>query len=115
MSLFTPPMNLVCSIVTTSRDRFGDWVYDSSSSVKCHFREINKSVDSKSAKDNLHTDSNDAEAIVWLPAGTNVDVGTVILFDSLYFKVNKITKGRRLSSSEVHFLKCELERTQGIS
>jgi len=115
MTLFAPPMNMSCQIVTTTRDRFGDWVYDSGASVSCYFREINVQREAGAAKDNIHAESNDADAMIWFPAGTAVETGSLIFFDGFYYEVQRETKARRNFQSTVQFIKCDLKRTAVVS
>lgn len=109
MSLFAPPMNMSCQIITTTRNRFGDWVYDVGSSVACHFRE--NTITRRGAQMEI----NDADAMVWFPAGTDVEVGSVLLFEGKYYEVIEHVNARRLSDDTVQFIKCDLKRTGLVS
>lgn len=92
-----------CQIIPEVRDAYGDFV-DSNNGVTeyCRFRDIT------TVRRESHGEVIDADAMIWLRAGASVTRGTIILFESVYYQVEKITRAKRLGSTEVLFLKCEL-------
>lgn len=109
MTLFAPPMNMTCELVVSSRNRFGDWVYGSEATVSCHFREIS------TVRRGSNMEINDSDAMLWVPAGTSIDSGSMVKFDGKFYEVQRTTDARRLSEATVQFIKCDLKRVVLVS
>lgn len=102
-------MNMDCSIVTTSRNRYGDWVNGVEVPAKCHFRQITTFLRMQ------NMEVNDADAMIWFYPDTNVSLGSTVLFDGQYYEIDRLNKARRLGESTVQFIKCDLKRTVLVS
>lgn len=106
---FFPAFADTCSIATVTRDEWSDYSVASSTSVSCHFRRITN------IRTVSHGEERDADAMVWFPAATSVDIGSIVLFDGLSYQVERLTKAHRLGESTVQFIKCDLKITDSIS
>lgn len=96
--------------VNTSRNAYGDYVSDSTTTATpCHFRYITKEI--SGATDEVVSST----AMVWFMPDENVDKGDVIKVDDEYFKIESIIKARRLRNPAVLFLKCSLVKYGFIS
>ena len=98
-----PPMNQTCEIGTQVRNRFGDYLNPSWTETICHLRYITD------VRRSTQGEERQADAMVWLPADTNVAPGSLIRADGVTFQCERVTKARDLYSSQIHFLKCLLE------
>jgi len=105
---FFPPMVMDAQIVTVTRDEWSDYTEDTSTSIKCHFRQID------TTRRMTHSVENDADAMIWFAADANVEKDTIIRFDDVDYQVERIVKARRLGESTVQFLKCDLKITKVV-
>lgn len=94
-----------CSIVQTSRNSYGDYIYQILVSEPCRLREIS------TIRRNAHQEVNDSDAMLWLSPTTAAVKGSIILFDGVYYQIERIIKARKLDDATVHFVKCELKIT----
>ena len=97
-------MEQTASIITTSRNKYGDEVLESSSEIKCRFRWITKS-DSANNMENIK-----ADAMLWVPTEIIISNGQIVFFNEEYFKVREIIEARRLRGDTVYFKKCYLDK-----
>lgn len=88
--------------LTTVRDFYGDYQTASTEDLKCHFRDI---ADLSTTTNNEQVQ---ADATCWLESDASVAVGTLLAFGGTTYRIERITRARRLRSSEVQFLKCDL-------
>jgi len=95
-----------CYKVTTTRNSFGDYINSSNTAIKCRFRYIDSI--NRSAGQEL----NSTDAMLWVASDSGIVKGDLILFDSLYYQVEKINKARRLGEDAVQFIKCDLKINQ---
>jgi len=100
---FAPPFNRTCQKVAVSRNAWNDRVMGVTSNLSCHFRQI----DTQTRVD--HGEEYDADAMVWFPAGTSIVDGDTIIFDSVYYQIERIVKAVRLGFDTVEFIKCDLK------
>lgn len=98
-----------CEIIQSSVNVYGDQLYTSKASVKCRFRYITN-LNRTGGREEI-----DADAMLWLEADANVSEGTLIKFDNKYYRIERIIKAMKLTSSTIEFLKCELQRHTQIS
>lgn len=103
MGVISHILNQTCSIVTSTVNRYGDYVMSSQTQYPCRFREIT------SLDRNINREDLDADAMIWLEPTVPVEEGTIILYDGEYYRVEEITKARRFSE-DVVFQKCLLEK-----
>ena len=108
MGILTHWLTQTCEILSFSTNKYGEEVFTSYMTVPCRFRyadSLNKQPGKEaiSAVDNL-----------WLEPNAPVEEGTVIYVDGHYYRIENITKARRMPSTVV-FLKCVLERHYDVS
>lgn len=96
--------------VTASRNEGGDFVYGATASIPCRFREINDITRGVDGREEL-----DADAMVHVSSDSGVEVGDILAYGSDYYRVDVITKARRLGSTNVEFIKCLLVRHRQVS
>lgn len=92
-----------CYKVTTVRNEYGDYLQTATTALNCRFRYIN------SIRRGSHEESNDSDAMIWFAPEESIEHGSIILFDSVYYQVERIYKAKRLGEADVQFLKCELK------
>lgn len=99
-----PPLLHNITKINTTTDEYGGFVEGDSVAYKCHFREIS----------NYDITNNpqlaQSDALCWLEADASVAERDVLVYNSDYYRVEKITKARRLRNPAVVFLKCELQK-----
>lgn len=104
-----PPMMHTAYKVNTTRNAYGDFIASTSASYKCHIREINQVI----------TTSNDetvqSDAMAWFEPDADIQEQDIIKFEDTHYRVERITKARRLRNPAVLFLKCDLLRYGQIS
>lgn len=92
-----------CELINDMQNFDGDHIYVSDSVLACRFREIT------TLRQTPNQELTESDAMLWLEPSANVSKGSIILYDDMYYQIEKITKARRLGSTEVLFLKCELK------
>lgn len=100
---FAPPFNRTCQKVTVSRNEWGDRIEGVTTTLSCHFRQI----DTQSRV--THGEENDADAMVWFPTGTAIADGDSLIFDGVHYQVERIVKAVRLGEDTIQFIKCDLK------
>lgn len=91
-----------CYLVTETRNEYGDYVQGITTELACRFRYID------TVRRESNKEVNDSDAMLWLTASAPIVNGSVILYDSAYYQIERINKARRLGEDEVQFLKCDL-------
>lgn len=94
---------------TTTRNGYGDFIASGETALKCHFREVNN-VGTTGANEQF-----DSDAMAWFEPDSGVDRYDIIKFDGTHYRVERITKARRLHSPSVQFIKAELNKYGVIS
>lgn len=94
-----------CYIITMVRNEYGDYVKSSSVEEGCRFREISV------LRRVSHGDVSDSDALIHLALDSSVTKDKFILFDGVYYQIERIVNARILGESEVQFIKCELKIT----
>lgn len=105
MGILTHALKQECQIITTSKDVYGTLKEDSATTVPCKFRHI---VGVQQV--GLNREDIDADALLWLEPDVDVREGSIIKFENEYYRIERFVKARRLSETDVHFLKCELQK-----
>lgn len=90
--------------VTTNRNAYGDYIQTAVEDISCHFREINN-TDATTAPEEAQSD-----ALLWLDPTVAVVENDIFQFDGNYYRVERVTKARRLRNPNVVFIKCEMQR-----
>lgn len=93
-----------CQIITPTINEFGGYDTNSSVTESCRFREI------PTVRTGSYAQISDADSMLWLGASSSVTEDKLILFDSKYYRIEKLTKARRLGETSIQFIKCELTR-----
>lgn len=104
-----PPMVHTAYKVTTTRNAYGDFLPSGETALKCHFRYIN---------DQVTTGNNEqiqSDAMAWFEADSGINRKDIIKFEGEHFRVERITKARRLRNPTVQFIKVDLLKYGVIS
>ena len=97
-------LNQDAEIITTTTDRHGDQIEQSSTSVKCRFRY------STIMEKNLQREGLDStDATIWLSPDTEVSEGTIIKVDGVYWRVDRLIKARKMDA-DIQFYKAFVNR-----
>lgn len=105
MTLITHILQQECSLVETTKDRYGDQTSTSETPVACRFRyvtELDKQVDAEG--------SFSSDAIIWLEPEVEVSEADIVKAEGLYWRVERVIKARKLAGSDVQFKKCYVNR-----
>lgn len=97
-----PPLNQVAYKVAYTVNAYGDKTATTSTQLPCHFRNIT---------DQVTTTSNEyinADAMAWFEPDANIVKGDVVMIDDEHWRVERLTKARKLHDNVVQFLKCDL-------
>lgn len=98
-----PPMLHTAYKVTKVRNKYGDYEGNDQTALPCHFREITALIDGLA-------DTIQSDALAWFEPESGVVKGDVISFEDTLYKVERLTKARKLRSTNVEFIKTELMR-----
>lgn len=104
-----PPMLHTAYKVTESRNAYGDITASGSTELVCHFRNIT---------DLVTTGTNEyvnADAMAWFEPDADIAKNDVVQIDGEHWRIERITKARKLRTTAVQFLKCDLLRYGVIS
>lgn len=104
-----PPMLHTAYKVTLTRNGYGDLTGTVLTAMPCHFRYITEQV-TGSPNEVVNSD-----AMAWFEPDSGIDRKDIIKFDGEYFRVERVTKARRLRDPSVQFLKVELLKYGAIS
>lgn len=103
------PMRNTAYKVSTTRNAYGDYVAGSQTALPCHFRYITSLVSTGSSE------ALQSDAMAWFESDSGVVKGDILIIDDDGFKVERITKARRLRDTTVLFLKADLMKYGVIS
>lgn len=95
--------------VTTTRNAYGDFVASASIAIPCHFRYITEQV-SASANEMIQSD-----AMAWFNPDSGIEKEDILRIDDEHFRVERVTKARRLRDPAVLFIKVSLLKYGVIS
>ncbi len=109
MSSKAPPMNQVCSIVTVTRNRSGDYIEGNEVSSACHIRNI------KAVRRTTNGETVTSDGQIWLPADSGAVEGSVVKAYGNTYQLERYTPGVDLDSPTIHFLKFDLEIIRVVS
>ncbi len=104
-----PPMLHTAYKLTTSRNAYGDFIRSAETALKCHFRYITEQVTA------TNNETIQSDAMAWFEPDSGVERKDIIKFDDEYFRVERVTKARRLRNPRVLFIKCDLLKYGVIS
>lgn len=104
-----PPMLHTAYKQTSTRNAYGDFESTSETAIPCHFRYITEQA---TASNNEQIQS---DAMAWFEPDSGIARKDIIKFDNEFFRVERVTKARRLRDTTVQFLKVELLKYGVIS
>lgn len=93
-------------LVTATVDKYGDQNPTAETSVKCRFRYITE-IDRGNNAESVDTAS---DAIIWFEPTVDIVEGSIVKVDSVYWRVERLVKARRLTGNTVYFLKAFVSR-----
>ena len=97
-----PPMLHTAYKVTMTRDAYGSYTATGSTTLKCHFR---KNVGQVTGTNNEVIQS---DVIAWFEPDSGVALKDVMKIGDTHYRVERIISARRLRSTSIQFLKCDL-------
>ena len=95
--------------VTTTRNAYGDFTATGSTALPCHFRYITEQLTG------INNESINSDAMAWFEPDSGVVKEDILMIDDEHFRVEKVTKARRLRDPAVQFIKVELLKYGVIS
>lgn len=99
-----------CQLIETTVDDFGQEISGTTQTLQCRWRDITD------LRRGSHQDVPDATAQVWFAAGTNVERGSILLFEGQHYQIIRLTKAKRLGETTPQFIKCDVNITNiGVS
>lgn len=107
MSLLAHTFDQTCEILATTQNIYGDQVETDRVEYPCRLREITEIQPGNNREDLTGTD-----ALLWIGPDAPIVEGSILLSEGKYWRVQRLTKARRFTSS-VLFLKCRLEAHNG--
>lgn len=102
-------MRLTAYRVSYTTNAYGDRTVGTETALPCHFREITEAVTGVS------NETTQSDAMAWFMPDSGVDKHDIIKFDGVYYRVERVTKARRLRDETVLFIKTELLKYGAIS
>jgi len=104
-----PPMRETAIKITRSLNGYGDFTEISRANLPCHFRNITSQVAGGG------DETVESDALAWFEAGSGVVRNDILIIDGEGWRVERLTKARRLRDNSVQFIKTELLRYGVIS
>lgn len=101
--------------VVTTRNAYGDYVASGEVALSCHFRYITIQSGGSSGRGIRGNESVDSDAMAWFEPDSGIEREDIIKFDGEHFRVERVTKARRLRDPSVQFIKVELLKYGAIS
>lgn len=109
MSLISHTLTQECYLVSDTYNEYGEQEFTTSELIKCRFREISQ-INKFTNREEIT-----ADGMFWFEADESVIEGSIVKFESAYYRIEKITKARKLKSNTIHFLKCTASKVQPVS
>ncbi len=95
--------------VTTTRNAYGDFNASGETALICHFRYITEQVTS------TNSETIQSDAMAWFEPDSGVNRKDIIKFEGEHFRVERVTKARKLRNPSVQFIKVDLLKYGVIS
>jgi len=89
--------------MTEVRDKYGDYQEKTRTAVSCRFRDID------TLRRESHAEIRDADAMIWFAPDEDVNNSDIFWFENVYYQVERITRAKKLGSSIVEFIKCDMK------
>lgn len=109
MGIISHILTQSAKIITTTTDKHGDQVVDSSIDTLCRFR-YSTNVDRSQAGEGIDA----SDAIIWFEASENIIEGNIVYADDKYWRVDRLIKARRMSGDTVEFLKAFVKKHEPV-
>lgn len=98
-------------LITATRNKYGDIEFGAQTELACLYRDI-----SLLDINVVNREEVDVDGIFWFKADSGVEQGSVILFEGVYYRVERIVKARRrVADNSLQFIKCEVLRQRQVS
>jgi hypothetical protein len=107
MGVLTHALKQSGKLVEAVINVYGDQIPSNETSVMCRFRNITE-LDHLPNMEGVDA----ADAIVWFEPDVDIEEGSIIKVDGEYWRIDRLIKARRLSSSAIVFLKALVRRHQ---
>lgn len=104
-----PPMLHTAYKVTTTRDAYGSYTASAETALPCHFRYITQQIT------DTNSETINSDAMAWFMPNSGIDRKDIVKIDGQHFRVERVTKARRLRDPAVQFIKVELLKYGMIS
>lgn len=104
-----PPMLHTAYKVSYTRNAYGDFIANGTTTLKCHFRYITEQVTSTS------NETIQSDAMAWFEPDSGIEKKDIVTIDGQHFRVERVIKARRLRDAQVVFIKVELLKYGRIS
>jgi hypothetical protein len=104
-----PPMRQVATKYNYTRNAYGDFTVSTTETLPCHFRYITNQIS------DTNNEVVQSDAMAWFEPDSGVVNKDIIQIDNTFFRVEKVTRARRLRDPEVQFIKVDLQRYGVIS
>lgn len=104
-----PPMLHTAYKVTTTRNAYGDFIPGAETELVCHFRDITQT------STNVSNEVVDSDAMAWFEPDSGVEKQDIIRINGTLYRVERVTKARRLRNPNVLFIKTDLLKYGAIS
>jgi len=102
MADFYPSMPQTCELVTTIRNQWAGYKQQSRTSLPCRWRQIPTQYGGQ------YGEERDSDALVHLHFDAPVSIGSILVYENIFYEVERLTEARRLGETNVQFLKCEV-------
>ena len=107
MGILTHILKQSGKLVQATINVYGDQISSGETNVMCRFRNITE-LDKTSNAEGVAT----ADAIVWFEPSVSIEEGSIIKVDGKYWRIDRLIKARRMSSSAILFYKALVKRHQ---
>lgn len=102
-------MNHIAYKVAYTRNAYGDYTATTSTALQCHFREINEQTTTE------NSEYIQSDAMAWFEPDSGVDRKDILKIEGMHYRVERVIKARKLRSTNVEFIKCDLLKYGPIS
>lgn len=92
-----------CKKVNVVRNKYGGYVEGIGTILNCRFREIT------TMRRNARGEIYDSDGMFWFAPSTNLVKGDILLFEGIFYQIERIWNARRLGESIAQFLKCDVK------
>jgi hypothetical protein len=101
-----PEMLQTVTLITSRRNEYGDILTDGSAGVTLTVRFRQETTQQHSA----NREEYGSGAMMWANPDAPLVIGSVVKYGTDYYRVKDIIEARDLDSTDIHFLKCTVDR-----